>query len=71
MFTNVLLKFFTRRKEYENKAATRMDQRQEFRMALEIKAVLERSRSTLVSDALGAVSLIVMLVAGLSLPGLF
>ncbi len=40
-------------------------------MALEIKAVLERSRSTLVSDALGAVSLIVMLVAGLSLPGLF
>lgn len=40
-------------------------------MAMEIKAVIERSRKTLISDAVGAVSLVVMLVAGLSLPGLF
>lgn len=40
-------------------------------MAKEIKAAIANSRDTLVSDALGAVSLIVLLVAGLCLPGLF
>jgi hypothetical protein len=40
-------------------------------MAKDIRAMIERSRDTLVSDAIGALSLVVMLVAGLSLPGLF
>jgi hypothetical protein len=40
-------------------------------MAKDIRTMIERSRDTLISDALGAVSLVVMLVAGLSLPGLF
>ncbi len=40
-------------------------------MAREIRTMIERSRDTLVSDAIGALSLVVMLVAGLSLPGLF
>ncbi len=40
-------------------------------MAQEIRTVIERSRDTLVSDAIGVLSLVVMLVAGLSLPGLF
>jgi len=40
-------------------------------MAKEIKAAIANSRDTLVSDALGAVALIVLLVAGLCLPGLF
>lgn len=40
-------------------------------MAQEIKASITRSRDTLISDMLGAVSLIVLLYAGLCLPGLF
>ncbi len=40
-------------------------------MAAEIRSVLVRSRDTLVLDALGAASLIVMLVMGLHLPALF
>ncbi|MFQ6547917.1 hypothetical protein AADZ90_008155 [Aestuariibius sp. 2305UL40-4] len=39
-------------------------------MAKEIKTALARSRSTIVGDAVGAVSLVVMLFVGLSLPGL-
>lgn len=40
-------------------------------MAKEIKTAIVNSRDTLVSDALGAVSLVVILVAGLCLPGMF
>lgn len=40
-------------------------------MAKEIRSVIERSSKTLISDAIGAASLVVMLVIGLSLPGLF
>jgi len=40
-------------------------------MAKEITQVLIRSRQTLVADAIGAVSLLVILFAGLCLPGLF
>jgi hypothetical protein len=39
-------------------------------MANDIKSVIERSGETLLADALGAVSLLVMLFVGLSLPGL-
>ncbi len=39
-------------------------------MARELKLVIYRSRDTIVGDALGAVSLIVLLFVGLCLPGL-
>jgi hypothetical protein len=40
-------------------------------MAKEIKSAICNSRDTLLSDAIGAVSLVVILVAGLCLPSLF
>lgn len=39
-------------------------------MLKDIRAVLNRSSATILQDALGAVSLVVMLVMGLHLPGL-
>lgn len=39
-------------------------------MAKEIKTVITRSSDTIVADALGVASLIVMLFVGLSLPGM-
>ena len=39
-------------------------------MAHQIKSVIARSRDTLLMDALGVVALMVMLIVGLSLPGL-
>ena len=39
-------------------------------MAQEIKSAFLRSKDTLVADALGVVALAVLLVVGLSLPGL-
>lgn len=39
-------------------------------MAQDIKAVIVRSRDTLLADALGMVALIVMLFVGLSLPAI-
>ena len=39
-------------------------------MARELKLVVNRSRDTLVADALGAASLLVLLYVGLWLPGL-
>ena len=39
-------------------------------MAEEIKSVIVRSRDTLLSDALGAVALMVLLFVGLSLPAI-
>jgi hypothetical protein len=39
-------------------------------MAREIRTMFDRSRETIVSDALGVVALIVILVGGLSLPSL-
>ncbi|WP_333712892.1 hypothetical protein [Yoonia sp.] len=40
-------------------------------MAEEIKSVLTRSRETIVADALGVAALMVLLIVGLALPGLF
>ena len=37
-------------------------------MAQEIRTMLDRSRATILSDALGVAALIVILVGGLSLP---
>ena len=39
-------------------------------MAKEIKTVIDRSGDTILADALGVVSLVVMLFVGLSLPGM-
>jgi hypothetical protein len=39
-------------------------------MAQQIKSIIIQSRDTLVSDALGVVALMVLLFAGLALPGL-
>ena len=39
-------------------------------MAQEIKSLIERSRETIVADALGVAALVVMLMGGLVLPGL-
>lgn len=40
-------------------------------MAKDIKTAIYRSRDTIISDAIGAISLLVILFVGLSLPGLF
>jgi len=55
----------TIRKSHENNRATK----QEDAMLDEIAEILNRSRPTLVEDALGVVSLFVLLFAGLSLTG--
>ncbi|MDA9020257.1 hypothetical protein N9H60_03680 [Flavimaricola sp.] len=68
MFTNVLKKFFTGESRYENKEATRMHKDGAVTMAQDIKSLIERTRGTLVADALGAVSLVVILMGGLCLP---
>ncbi|SDE10537.1 hypothetical protein [Limimaricola pyoseonensis] len=39
-------------------------------MARELKLVIDRSRDTLLSDALGVASLVALLFVGLCLPGL-
>ena len=39
-------------------------------MVGELKSVIERSRETLLADALGAAALVVLLLGGLVLPGL-
>ena len=39
-------------------------------MAQEIKSVIVRSRDTILTDALGVVSLMIMLFVGLALPSL-
>lgn len=38
-------------------------------MLTQIKAILQRSQDTILQDAIGALALMVMLVAGLHLPG--
>ena len=40
-------------------------------MAQQIKSVIERSRDTIFADALGVAALMVLLIVGLALPGLF
>jgi hypothetical protein len=63
MFRKVLIKFFTQVGTYENKAATTEDA-----MLKEVKTVLARSSHTMIEDALGVVTLFVLLIAGLNLP---
>ena len=46
-----------------------MTAEQEDVMAKDIRSVIERSAETLISDAIGAACLMVMLVIGLSLTG--
>jgi len=40
-------------------------------MARDIRRAIDRSRDTILQDAIGALSLLVILFVGLSLPGLF
>ena len=40
-------------------------------MSTVIKSILQNSKANLVSDMIGALSLVVILVGGLHLPGLF
>jgi len=40
-------------------------------MLFEVKAAVDRSRATILQDALGVASLFVMVFVGLSMPGLF
>ncbi|WP_372612530.1 hypothetical protein [Aquicoccus sp.] len=40
-------------------------------MVIQLKSILERSQDTIWQDAIGAVSLMVLLIAGLHLPSLF
>jgi hypothetical protein len=69
-FANVLKKFFTGGRQNENKEATRY-QRKEQTMFRQIKATAIRSSDTLLGDFLGAAALMVTLIAGLWVPGLF
>ncbi|WP_267899581.1 hypothetical protein [Gemmobacter lutimaris] len=39
-------------------------------MLKEVKAIITRSRATMLEDAVGAISLFVLLIVGLNLPGL-
>jgi hypothetical protein len=68
MFTNVLKKFFTGRFGYENKTTTGV---REAAMAKQVKQVLATPAAQMAGDALGVVSLIVILWGGLTLPALF
>jgi hypothetical protein len=70
LFSNVLTKFFTGGKEYENKGATDTDRPKgkDRPMIEQIKDAVTRSRDTLLSDAIGAMALMVILVVGLHLP---
>jgi hypothetical protein len=78
MFINVLRKFFTAISISENKGSTNTaecDQQKQFCLEVylmieQIKNTLQHSPSTLLQDAVGAASLIVMLVVALHMPGL-
>jgi hypothetical protein len=75
LFANVLKKFFTSRSQNENKGATKGYTAKagfrRFHMLAQIKGVFDRSQATLLQDAVGAVSICVMLWGTLHLPGLF
>ena len=66
LFAYVLIKFFTDSESYENNRAT---QQLEVAMITEITEILHRSPKAIVADALGVVSLFVLLFAGLGLSG--
>ena len=65
MFSNVLQKFLTKGESYENNRATK----QEDAMLTEIAEILARSRRSLIEDAVGVVTLFVLLYAGLTVTG--
>lgn len=69
MFANVLKKFFTGRTQYENKTATATPERIAA-MIDDVRNALSRNPATLARDFAGAGALVVILLVGLSLPGL-
>lgn len=78
LFTNVLIKFFTAKGGCENKGSTNTAEcEQQTRDFLEVYQVIEQIKNTLqysptslLQDAVGAASLIVMLVVALHMPSL-
>lgn len=78
VFSNVLTKFFTEVSKSENKGSTNFaesDQQTQFFleanfMIEQIKNTLRHSPATLLQDAVGAASLIVILLVALHMPGL-
>ncbi len=69
LFLFVLIKFFTNRKQYENKEATQGNVGEHTMMDTVLTA-LNRQNATLWQDALGALSLVVILMGVLHLPSL-
>ncbi len=69
MFANVLIKFFTRPSEYENKAATQRV-KQDVAMIDALHTALTRRPASLAQDFAGAAAILVILVVGLNLPAL-
>ena len=67
-FTNVLKKFFTDRCLYENKVATKPRTGIDTMMDT-LRKVLSRSDNTLIHDMIGGMSLVVILIGALHLPG--
>ena len=68
VFTYVLKKFFTGRSPYENKVATKLRTGIDT-MIDTLRKVLSRTDNTLIHDMIGGVSLVVILMGALHLPG--
>jgi hypothetical protein len=68
LFADVLKKFWTTRRENENKATTR--RLEEAPAMTRIADILTRSRDTILSDALGVMALAGFTLGMLHLPGL-
>ena len=68
VFTNVLKKFFTERSSCENKVATSLRTGNDT-MIETLRKVLSRNDNTLIHDMIGGMSLVVILIGALHLPG--
>jgi len=70
LFANVLKKFFTARPKTENKQVTKRSQ-EVAPMIRTARTALRNAPATLAQDFLGASALVALLLAGLTLPGMF
>jgi len=71
MFTFVPKKFLHLFLVNENKGATKSSSLRRNKMAKDITSVLRRSSNTIIADAIGISSLMVMLFGALALPGFY
>ncbi len=69
MFTNVPKKFFTSSAKIWNKEATNK-KTAGFKMVSQIVKIVKRSPSSLLEDTVGCAAIFVVLLVGLSLPGM-